>query len=102
PYVRPQKGSPEYEYMMERRRALNGPLPSRIVRADVLPAPDPKSFTEFNAGSGGREVSTTMAFAVLMRNLLRDKNIGKRIVPIIPDEARTFGMDALFKEVKIY
>jgi pyruvate dehydrogenase E1 component len=102
PYYRPEKGSAEYEYMMERRRQLNGPLPSRVVRKDVLPAPETKSFAEFDAGSGGREVSTTMAFAVLLRNLLRDKTIGKRVVPIIPDEARTFGMDALFKEVKIY
>lgn len=102
PYYRPAKGSLEYEYLMERRRQLNGPVPSRVVRAAPLPAADPKNFTEFNAGSGGRAVSTTMGFAVMLRNLLRDKEIGARIVPIIPDEARTFGMDALFKEVKIY
>ncbi len=102
PYYRPAKGTAEHEYLMERRRALKGPLPSRVVRAPALPAPDEKSFTEFNAGSGGRAVSTTMAFAVLLRNLLRDNNIGENVVPIIPDEARTFGMDALFKEVGIY
>ena len=89
--------------MMERRQALNGPLPHRVAsRAKALPAPDDKVFDEFKDGSGKRAVSTTMAFAVLLRNLLRDKNIGQRVVPIIPDEARTFGLDALFKEYKIY
>jgi pyruvate dehydrogenase E1 component len=73
-----------------------------VVRPHPLPAPEEKTFAEFDHGSGKREVSTTMAFAVMLRNLLRDPGIGQRIVPIIPDEARTFGMDALFKEVKIY
>src|SRR6202022_4919943 len=92
-----------YKYMMERRRGLDGPLPRRIAnRAKPLPAPSDKVFDEFKAGSDKRVVSTTMAFAVLLRNLLRDKNIGTRVVPIIPDEARTFGLDALFKEYKIY
>ncbi len=103
PYYRPRPDSPEYEYMMERRKALNGPLPHRVSsRAKALPAPDDKVFDEFKGGSANRAVSTTMAFAVLLRNLLRDKNIGPRVVPIIPDEARTFGLDALFKEYKIY
>jgi pyruvate dehydrogenase E1 component len=89
--------------MMERQRARHGSLPRRTPRRSKLVlAPDNKVFEEFKAGSGKREVSTTMAFAVLLRNLLRDKNIGQRVVPIIPDEARTFGLDALFKEVKIY
>jgi len=88
--------------MIERRQALNGSLPHRVVRSRPLPAPETKVMTEFDAGSGERAVSTTMAFAVLLRGLLRDKNLGQRIVPIIPDEARTFGLDALFKEVKIY
>ena len=102
PYYRPAEGSPEHEYLMQRRRALDGPLPRRTYKAKALPAPDPEGFKEFKAGSRGQAVSTTMAFARMLRNLLRDKEIGPRVVPIIPDEARTFGMDALFKEVKIY
>ncbi|HLI00496.1 MAG TPA: pyruvate dehydrogenase (acetyl-transferring), homodimeric type [Acidimicrobiales bacterium] len=102
PFYRPPEDSVEYRYMMERRAALNGFLPERVTRAAPLPAPQDKTFDEFAKGSGNREVSTTMAFAVMLRNLLRDKGIGQRVVPIIPDEARTFGMDALFKEVKIY
>ncbi len=102
PYYRPPADSAEYKYMMGRRSDLNGPVPQRVVNCPALPAPDPKTFAEFAAGSGGREVSTTMAFANLIRGLLRDKNMGANVVPIIPDEARTFGMDALFKEVKIY
>jgi len=103
PLYKPPATSTEYEYMMERRRALNGPLPHRTPRrARSIGEADNKVFEEFKTGSGQRAVSTTMAFAVLLRNLLRDKNIGQRVVPIIPDEARTFGLDALFKEVKIY
>ncbi|MDA8285809.1 MAG: pyruvate dehydrogenase (acetyl-transferring), homodimeric type [Actinomycetota bacterium] len=102
PFYRPAADSIEYQYMMERRAALSGSLPHRAVRSKPLPAPATKTFAEFANGSGGRAVSTTMAFAVMLRNMLRDKGIGQRIVPIIPDEARTFGLDALFKEVKIY
>jgi pyruvate dehydrogenase E1 component len=102
PFYCPTSDSVEYQYMLERRRALNGSLPHRVVRAKPLPAPADKTLAEFDGGSGKRSVSTTMAFAVMLRNLLRDKALGQRIVPIIPDEARTFGMDALFKEVKIY
>ena len=102
PFFSPKEDSIEYQYMIERRQALNGSLPHRVVRSRPLPAPETKVMTEFDAGSGERAVSTTMAFAVLLRGLLRDKNLGQRIVPIIPDEARTFGLDALFKEVKIY
>jgi pyruvate dehydrogenase E1 component len=85
-----------------RRRALAGSLPRRVVRAKPLPEPAPATFSEFASGSKGRPVSTTMAFAVLLRNLLREPTVGHRVVPIIPDEARTFGMDGLFSEVKIY
>ncbi|HEV7887213.1 MAG TPA: pyruvate dehydrogenase (acetyl-transferring), homodimeric type, partial [Acidimicrobiales bacterium] len=102
PYYRPAEGSVEYEYLMERRRALDGSMPRRVVRHKPLPNADDKSFSEFMQGSKGQAVSTTMGFARLMRNLLRDEQLGKRVVPIIPDEARTFGMDALFKEVGIY
>ncbi|MGH9164116.1 MAG: pyruvate dehydrogenase (acetyl-transferring), homodimeric type, partial [Acidimicrobiales bacterium] len=102
PYYRPAEGSPEHEYLTDRRRALDGPLPRRSVKPKPLPDPDPKVFAEFAAGSKGRAVSTTIGFRGLLRNLLRDKAIGRRVVPIIPDEARTFGIDALFKEFEIY
>jgi pyruvate dehydrogenase E1 component len=102
PFFRPAPDSVEHRYMMERRAALGGSLPHRVVRSKPLPAPAAKTFAEFAEGSAGRAVSTTMAFAVMLRNILRDKGFGSRVVPIIPDEARTFGLDALFKEVKIY
>jgi len=102
PYYRPPEGSLEHEYLMQRRRALDGPLPHRSFTVKALPTPGPKVFAEFEEGSKGREFSTTMGFARLARNLLRDKGMGSRVVPIIPDEARTFGMDGLFKEFSIY
>jgi pyruvate dehydrogenase E1 component len=102
PYYRPAPGSEAHEYLMERRRALAGSTPKRVVRAKPLPPAGDQAFGEILAGSGKQAVSTTMAFARLLRNLLRDPGIGSRVVPIIPDEGRTFGLDALFKEVKIY
>ncbi|MDW3213547.1 MAG: pyruvate dehydrogenase (acetyl-transferring), homodimeric type [Ilumatobacteraceae bacterium] len=103
PYFRPAEDSIEYQYMMERRRALGGSLPKRTTTARrPLELPEPDAFEEMRAGSGKQEVSTTMGFTRLLRNLCRDENVGKRIVPIIPDEARTFGMDALFRELEIY
>ncbi len=102
PYCRPQPGSAEREYLLERRRQLGGAVPRRVVVSAPIGLPDPSCFADFFAGSGPRSVSTTMAFAVLLRALLRDTTVGHRVVPIIPDEARTFGMDALFSEVKIY
>jgi pyruvate dehydrogenase E1 component len=101
PYFHPGTGSPEVEYMIERRASLGGSVPRRVVRAAPLPAPVPEVDSEFAAGSQ-TEVSTTMVFGRILRNLLRDPGIGKRIVPIVPDEARTFGLDPLFKEVGIY
>jgi pyruvate dehydrogenase E1 component len=101
PYYHPGADAPEIQYMLERRRQLGGSVPRRVVIPKPLPAPKDDSFTEFFAGSD-RPASTTMAFSRLVRNLVRDPEIGKRIVPIIPDEARTFGMDPLFKEVGIY
>ena len=101
PYYHPGPDSPEVAYMLERRRALGGLLPHRIVRAKPLPAANDAAYSELFAGAD-RPASTTMAFSRLMRNLVRDPQIGRRIVPIIPDEARTFGMDPLFKEVGIY
>src|SRR5438552_1051859 len=102
PFYRPPLDSPESKYLLERRKALGGFLPKREVKAEPLKVPPLSSFTEFVKGSGRSEASTTMAFVRLLSHLLRDKNIGKRIVPIIPDEARTFGLDALFREIGIY
>ncbi|MGA7987834.1 MAG: pyruvate dehydrogenase (acetyl-transferring), homodimeric type [Candidatus Dormiibacterota bacterium] len=102
PYYHPGPNSDEVEYLLMRRRALGGMLPRRVVRSKPLELPGDALYTEFVTGSGTRAASTTMVFAGLLRNLLRDPGIGNRIVPIIPDEARTFGMDALFSEVKIY
>jgi pyruvate dehydrogenase E1 component len=101
PYYHPGPDSPEIRYMLERRRQLGGPVPRRVHVAKPLPAPADDVFTEFFAGSD-RPASTTMAYSRLVRNLVRDPQVGRRIVPIIPDEARTFGMDPLFKEVGIY
>jgi pyruvate dehydrogenase E1 component len=101
PYYHPGADSEEIQYLLERRRFLGGPLPHRTVRAEPLPAPAASVDAEFAAGSP-TPVSTTMVFARILRNLIRDPEIGPRIVPIIPDEARTFGMDPLFKEVGIY
>src|SRR5206468_2620877 len=92
PYYRPGPDSEEVQYLIERRRALGGPLPRRIVRNQPLTTPKPGITSEFATGSA-TAVSTTMVFTRLLRNLLRDPDIGPRIVPIIPDEARTFGMD---------
>ena len=103
PYFRPSIDSIEYQDMMERRRALGGSLPKRVVRTKrPLTLPSNDVFTEFASGSGEQAVSTTMAFTRLLRNLAREESFGPRVVPIIPDEARTFGMDALFREQKIY
>ncbi|MGO9178609.1 MAG: pyruvate dehydrogenase (acetyl-transferring), homodimeric type [Candidatus Limnocylindrales bacterium] len=102
PYYHPGLNAPEIQYLVERRRALGGPLPRRVVVPKALDAPGDAAFAEFRSGSGGQVVSTTMAFAKLLRNLIRDRSVGQRVVPIVPDEARTFGMDPLFKEVGIY
>jgi pyruvate dehydrogenase E1 component len=101
PYYHPGPDSEEVQYLRERRRALGGEIPKRIVRSKPLAKPADTFDKEFAAGSD-TAVSTTMVFTRVLRNLLRDKELGSRIVPIIPDEARTFGMDPLFKEVGIY
>jgi pyruvate dehydrogenase E1 component len=101
PYYHPGPDSEEVQYMLERRRALGGSLPRRVVRAAPLPKPGPAFDAEFAAGSA-TPVSTTMVMTRILRNLIRDPELGPRIVPIIPDEARTFGMDPLFSEVGIY
>jgi len=103
PYFRPAEDSPEHKYLMQRRAALNGSMPRRVVNIRrPLEMPDDSVYTEFDAGSGKAEVSTTGAYVRLLRSLARDEKFGHRVVPIIPDEGRTFGMDALFKELKIY
>jgi pyruvate dehydrogenase E1 component len=103
PYYRPPEGSPEIQYLRQRRKALDGPLPSRpAMLRRPLEIPGHEPFAEFDAGSGSNEVSTTMAFTRMLRNLTRAGDFGPRVVPIIPDEGRTFGMDALFKELQIY
>ncbi len=101
PYYHPGADSEEIQYLLERRRVLGGALPRRIVRAKLFEAVAPSVDAEFAAGSS-TPVSTTMVFARLLRNLIRDPELGRRIVPIVPDEARTFGLDPLFKEVGIY
>lgn len=101
PFYRPPENSPEMEYLLQRRAELGGFVPARKVTVGPLNMPKKGPFEEFEKGSE-RPVSTTMAFVRMLTNLLRDKEIGKRIVPIIPDEARTFGMEALFRQYGIY
>ncbi|WP_232662607.1 pyruvate dehydrogenase (acetyl-transferring), homodimeric type [Pseudonocardia sp. TRM90224] len=102
PYYHPGEDAPEIQYMAERRRALGGPLPSRRITAKPLVLPGDKVYDFVRKGSGKQEVATTMAFVRLLRELVKDKEIGGRFVPIIPDEARTFGMDSMFPTQKIY
>ncbi len=102
PFYRPSAESPEIKYLLERRKALGGFLPKREVRCEKLKTPSLEEFDEFMKGSGERALSTTMAFVAILRKLLNHKAIGRRIVPIIPDEARTFGMEALFRQCGIY
>jgi pyruvate dehydrogenase E1 component len=102
PFYRPPEGSPEQKYLMQRRRALGGFLPERRVATEVIETPPLDAFAELAKGSGKFEVSTTMAFVRLLTLMLKHPELGRRIVPIIPDEARTFGLDALFREVGIY
>ena len=102
PFYRPADDSPEIRYLQERRKQLGGYLPERKVRSKPIAPVSEAHFEEFYKGTDGREVSTTMVFVRLLAKLLRDPEIGKLIVPIIPDEARTFGMEALFRQVGIY
>jgi pyruvate dehydrogenase E1 component len=102
PFYRPPPDSPEMQYLLERRKALGGFVPTRKVQADPIQAPPLSEFDEFLKGSDGREASTTMAFVRMLGRMLRDKTIGRLIVPIVPDEARTFGLEALFRAAGIY
>jgi pyruvate dehydrogenase E1 component len=101
PFYRPAADSPEMQYLMKRREELGGYVPQRSTAYQPVEMPGSKIFEEFDGGSD-REVSTTMVFVRILSKLLSDKNIGKHVVPIVPDEARTFGMDALFRQVGIY
>ncbi|GIF77201.1 pyruvate dehydrogenase (acetyl-transferring), homodimeric type [Asanoa siamensis] len=102
PYIRPDTKSPEIEYLHERRRALGGYLPSRNTTVIPLQIPGSERFADVKRGSGKQKVATTMAFVRLLKDIMKDREFGKRWVPIIPDEARTFGMDSLFPTQKIY
>jgi pyruvate dehydrogenase E1 component len=102
PFYRPAEDSPETQYLKQRRKALGGYLPMRHTHADALPIPALDIFDKLLQSSDKREMSTTMAFVRLLTTLIKDKDIGERIVPIIPDEARTFGMEGLFRQIGIY
>jgi pyruvate dehydrogenase E1 component len=102
PYYRPADGSEELKYLQERRKALGGYLPQRRPKADSLNVPPLAAFASLLGASGEREYSTTMALVRLLGVLLKDKEVGSRVVPIVPDEARTFGMEGLFRQIGIY
>ncbi|MEK7432686.1 MAG: pyruvate dehydrogenase (acetyl-transferring), homodimeric type [Cyanobacteriota bacterium] len=102
PFYKPNEESLEIRYMKEKRLSLGGYLPLRKVANEPLTLPDDSFFGEFYKGTKGREISTTMAFVAMLTKLLKDKNVGKYIVPIVPDEARTFGMESLFRQIGIY
>jgi pyruvate dehydrogenase E1 component len=102
PYYHPGKDSPEVQYMLERRRALGGFLPQRRRKSQSFEAPPLSTFEAITKGTGEREISTTMAFVRGINLLLRDKAIGPRVVPIVADEARTFGMEGMFRQIGIY
>ena len=102
PYLRPADDSPEAAYLKERRQALGGFVPSRRRTSEALEVPELSAFGGQLAGTPGREISTTMAFVRILNTLLRDKKIGKRVVPIVPDESRTFGMEGMFRQYGIF
>jgi pyruvate dehydrogenase E1 component len=103
PFYRPNDNSPEVTYMTERRKQLGGFVPTRKVAVEPLKGENlPELFAEFHKGTEGRKASTTMAFVRMLSKMLRDKEIGELVVPIVPDEARTFGMESLFRQVGIY
>ncbi len=102
PYYRPPPDSPEMRYMLERRQALGGLIPARRSQMELLDAPPLTVFGNHLKSSGTREISTTMAFVRMLSSLVKDANIGQRVVPIVPDEARTFGMEGMFRQLGIY
>jgi len=102
PFYRPPEDSPEMRYMRERRAQLGGQLPARRSKAYSLPVPGRTAYASQLKSSGKREISTTMAFVRILSALVKDKEIGQRVVPIVPDEARTFGMEGMFRQLGIY
>lgn len=102
PYYRPPEDGPELEYIRARRRELGGLIPTRVVSDERFKTPDLSTFKAQIEGTGNRQISTTMAFVRILATLLRDKEFNERIVPIIPDEARTFGMEGMFRQLGIY
>ena len=102
PFVKFDEGSSEHEYMMKQRETLQGPIPARPVQTDTLAIPELKAFDALLKESGSREFSTTMAVVRILNTLCRDKKIGARVVPIVPDESRTFGMEGMFRQLGIY
>ena len=102
PYYHPGQDSPEIQYMLERRRQLGGFVPERRTAKKTLPLPEDKTYELLKKGSGTQQVATTMAFVRLLKDLFKAKDFGNRIVPIIPDEARTFGLDSIFPSAKIF
>jgi pyruvate dehydrogenase E1 component len=102
PFYRPAEDSPEIKYLKEKRKELGGYMPKRIVRNSAIQTPSEELFEEFYKGTDDRGASTTMVFVRILSKLLKDRDIGKLIVPIVPDEARTFGMESLFRQVGIY
>ena len=101
-FYKPASDSPEIKYMMERRKDLGGFLPARRKKTKALKIPELSAFSNVTNSSGDREISTTMAFVRILSTLVRDKELGKYIVPIVPDEARTFGMEGMFRQLGIY
>jgi pyruvate dehydrogenase E1 component len=102
PFYHPGNDSPEIQYMLERRRVLGGPVPERRVKPTMVKLPGDEVYAELKQGSGKQSIATTMAFVRLLRDLMKDPEIGHRVVPIAPDEFRTFGMDSMFPTAKIY
>ena len=102
PFLRFEEGSPELTYLRERRRSLGGHLPARRRKSELLEVPPLSAFDAQLKGTGGRTISTTMAFVRILNTLLRDKKIGRRVVPIVPDELRTFGMEGMFRQFGIF
>ena len=102
PFIKPAPDSPEAEFITRRRRVMGGPVPYRNPKGEKLEIPALDDFSDLTSSSGDREISTTMAFVRMLTKLVKNKSIGKRIVPIVPDEARTFGMEGLFRQLGIY
>ena len=102
PFYRPPEDSPEMRYLREKRAELGGSIPARRATSYSLPVPAKSVYASQLKGSGKREISTTMAFVRVLSSLVKDKQIGERVVPIVPDEARTFGMEGMFRQLGIY